>query len=207
MPIIAAPPATSASVGPSAVHRYVAKANTVVASIYYYLSADPEGHPPDFDMGRPLAQIISFKVVCSRPLTSMKHFSSASRSFERVSLIQWHYYPFLFFVEALGLFTSDFLAAESCELMVCSLGRFRKSGVLITTVCGTFWQPPSLTLITLWARATFTSLLRAFPSWCSNDSTQPSVYSVSLLSYFNSCNTSAIPSLIARNIPSELALR
>ena len=107
---------------------------------------------------------------------------------------------FSFFVEALGLFTLGFLAAVSSGLTVGSLDRFRKSGVLLTTVHGIVWQPSPLTFLTLRARARFTSLPKALPSGCSNDSAQPSVYSVSLRSFFNSCNTSAIPSLIGRNM-------
>ena len=54
----------------------------------------------------------------------------------------------------------------------------------------------------LWlcVRASFTSLPRALPSWFPNDSAQLSVCLVSWRSCFNLCNTSAIPSLIGRNI-------
>ena len=52
MPLFAAPPSTSVTVGPSAVHRHVAKAKAVVTSIYLHLLADPTGDPSDFDVGR-----------------------------------------------------------------------------------------------------------------------------------------------------------
>ena len=70
----------------------------------------------------------------------------------------------------------------------------------LSAVCGAVWQPSSLTLLILWTRISFTFLLRAFPSWCSSGSAQPSVYSVSLRSCFNSCNTSTTSSLIVRNM-------
>ena len=103
-------------------------------------------------------------------------------------------------MEVSGLLTSGFLAAVTSGLTFVSLGRFRKTGVLLTTVCGVVWQPLSLTLLILWARASFTSLPKALPSWCWNYSVQLSVYLVSSRSCFNSCKTSAILSLIFRNM-------
>ena len=50
VPLFAAPLATSASIGPPAVRRHVAKAKTAVTPIYLHLSADPVGNPPDFDV-------------------------------------------------------------------------------------------------------------------------------------------------------------
>ena len=52
VPLFAAPPATSASVRPSTVHRHVAKAKRTVALTYLYLSADRVGDPPDFVASR-----------------------------------------------------------------------------------------------------------------------------------------------------------
>ena len=52
VPLFAEPPATSATVGPAAVRRHVAKAKAVVTSIYLNLLADPAGDPPDFDVDR-----------------------------------------------------------------------------------------------------------------------------------------------------------
>ena len=52
VPLFAAPPATSATVGPPAVRHYVAKAKIAVISIYFHLVADPAGDPLDFDVGR-----------------------------------------------------------------------------------------------------------------------------------------------------------
>ena len=60
------------------------------------------------------------------------------------------------FVEVLGLFTSDFLTAVFREFTDGSFSRFRKSGILLTTVCGAVWQPSSLILLTLWARTSST---------------------------------------------------
>ena len=107
-------------------------------------------------------------------------------------------WPFRFRLEAFS--PPAFLAAESCGLTVGSLGHFSKSGVLLTTGCGAVWQPSFLTLLTLWARANFTSLPTAFPSWYSIDSAQPSVYSVSWRRDYNSLNTFVISSLTDRNL-------
>ena len=70
------------------------------------------------------------------------------------------------FGKALGLFISDFLAAVSCGLMVSSLGRFRRSGILHTTICGAVWHPSSLKLLTFWARASSPSYQEPIPADC-----------------------------------------
>ena len=82
----------------------------------------------------------------------------------------------------------------------CVVCRFRKFAVVLTKGCRALWQPSSLTLLTLWARASFIFLLTAFPNLYSNGPAQPSVYSVSLRSFCNSCNASTITSLIGRNL-------
>ena len=50
--LFAAPPATSATVGPPTVRRHVAKAKAAVTSIYLHLLVDRAGDPSDFDVGR-----------------------------------------------------------------------------------------------------------------------------------------------------------
>ena len=99
----------------------------------------------------------------SRPLPSLEHFSSTSRSLERVSLIPWTVTPSS---SGLGfLFQRLFLAGTYIHSS--SLGEavlLFISGVLLTSICAAVWQPSSLTLLTLWAHASFTSLPRAFPS-------------------------------------------
>ena len=52
MSLSATPPATSATVGPPAVRRHVAKAKAAVTSIYLHLLADPAGDLSDFDVSR-----------------------------------------------------------------------------------------------------------------------------------------------------------
>ena len=52
MPPFAAPSATSATAGPPAVLRHVAKAKAVVTSIYLHFLADSAGDLSDFDVGR-----------------------------------------------------------------------------------------------------------------------------------------------------------
>ena len=52
VPLFAVPRATSATIGPLAVRRHVAKVKTAVTSIYLHLLADPAGDTPDLDVGR-----------------------------------------------------------------------------------------------------------------------------------------------------------
>ena len=65
MPLLTASPAAPATVWPSAVHRYVAKAKAAEASVHLLFPADSAGDPPDLDVG-------SFEQL-QRPCFLQKH--------------------------------------------------------------------------------------------------------------------------------------
>ena len=65
MPLLTVSPAAPTTVGPSAVHHYVATAKAAEAPVHLCFSADSAGDPPDLDVG-PFEQF-------QRPCLLQKH--------------------------------------------------------------------------------------------------------------------------------------
>ena len=83
--------------------------------------------------------------------------------YQRFSLVQTSTY-FSSFMKASGFFSSASFATVFCGLPVYLRGRFHKSEVLLTTGCGTVWQPSSLALSTPWGSFSFTFPPTVFPT-------------------------------------------